>query len=84
MLRPMSLGIIAMAQAAYEEIQSEAPADVPRWRDLHPVERDHLVRFAAAVRRAALAAPSATEDEPEEALAACARAIREGRYGNDG
>ena len=38
-----------IAKAAYEQIQEDAPARVPKWDQLYAVERDQLVRFAISV-----------------------------------
>ena len=39
------------AKAAFEALQNDGPVDVPRWDDLHQVERDHLTRFAEELLR---------------------------------
>lgn len=39
--------IVRKAKDAFDAIQDDAPLDVPRWADLHEVERRHLIKFAA-------------------------------------
>lgn len=51
MVRSNPQNFTAMAQRAYEEITEVAPAEVPTWANLHPVERAHLVRFAETIAR---------------------------------
>lgn len=38
-----------LAIAAYKRTHKDAPADVPKWEDLHDVERKFLIEFAGQV-----------------------------------
>lgn len=41
----------ALVAGAYQDVTENGPVEVPMLHQLHPVEREHLVRFAAAVLR---------------------------------
>lgn len=40
---------LEVAKLAYKETHKDAPPDVPRWEQLHRVERDFLVEFTETV-----------------------------------
>ena len=38
-----------LAREAYKITHEAAPPDVPRWEELHRVERSYLIKFAAQI-----------------------------------
>jgi len=38
-----------IAKETFDNLQDHGPVEAPRWDELHPVERDHLTRFAEAL-----------------------------------
>lgn len=41
----------ALVSGAYQDVTEDGPVEVPMLHELHQIERNHLVRFAAAVLR---------------------------------
>lgn len=49
----MTIDMSELAKEVYEDLHEDAPPDVQTWEQLHPVERNYLIKFTREVYFAA-------------------------------